>query len=83
MSGYNTQVNRKGTSFHVQTQDKGVGANYVESIIYKSGQVVSSKRTFYTSYLNSPELKQKIKNIIENQHKSLIEEINEGKFDHF
>ena len=81
MAGYNTTVTRSGVDFHVQTQDKGRPANYVESTIYKTGQVLSSRKTFYTSFLNSPDLQNKIKKIIEEQHNTILKEIAEGQFD--
>jgi hypothetical protein len=81
MAGFNTTVTRSGVDFHVQTQDKGRPANYVESTVYKSGQVLSSRKTFYTSFLDSPYLENKINTIIEEQHNTILEEIAEGKFD--
>ena len=81
MAGFNTTVTRSGVDFHVQTQDKGRPANYVESTVYKSGQVLSSRKTFYTSFLDSPDLENKINTIIEEQHNTILEEIAEGKFD--
>jgi len=81
MAGFNTTVTRGSVNFHIQTQDKGRGANYVESTVYKSGKVLSSRKTFYTSYLDSPDLQKKIKTIIEEQHGTVLKEIAEGKFD--
>ncbi len=82
MAGFNTKITRNGVVFHVQTQDKGRGANYVESTIYKSGRVLSSRKTFYTAYLNSPDLQERISRMVESQHNSILREISEGKFDH-
>jgi hypothetical protein len=82
MAGFNTTVTRSGVDFHVQTQDKGRTANYVESTVYKSGRVLSSRKTFYTAILNSPDLREKIAKIIEEQHNATLREIEEGKFDH-
>jgi hypothetical protein len=81
MAGFNTTVTRGGVDFHVQTQDKGRTANYVESTVYKTGQVLSSRKTFYTSLLDSPDLQRKIEKIIEEQHNTILREIAEGKFD--
>jgi len=81
MAGFNTTVTRGSVDFHVQTQDKGRTANYVESTVYKSGQVLSSRKTFYTSLLDNPDLQKKIKAIIEEQHRTILREIAEGKFD--
>jgi hypothetical protein len=81
MAGYNTTITRNGIDFHVQTQDKGRTANYVESTVYKSGRVLSSKKTFYTSLLDHPDLQGKIKQVIKEQHNTLLKEISDGKFD--
>ncbi len=82
MSGYNTEVKHKEKLFHVQTQDKGRGANYIESTIYRSGRVLTSKKYFYTSLLNYKNLGEKIQQLIKEQHNAVIKEIKEGKFDH-
>ena len=82
MAGLNTEIEHRGSSFHVQTQDKGLGAHYVETIIYKSGRVLSSRRSSYTSNLNSPDLNRNIQNLIQKQHYTVLAEIKKGKFDH-
>jgi len=82
MPGVNTEIEQKGVTFHVQTQDQGTSAHYVESVVYRSGKVISSRRTYYTSFLNSPSLQDKIDEIITEQHDSLLTEIAAGRFDH-
>jgi hypothetical protein len=81
MSGYNTRVEYRGAAYIVQTQDKGLAAQYVESLIYKSGKLLTSKKTFYTPSLSSPDIKALIERLMEAQHKKILEEIVEGKFD--
>ncbi len=83
MAGFNTQVKRLGATFHVQTQDAGMGARYVESLIYKSGKVVSSRKTDYTPHLASPQLGAWVQKIMENQHQAILKEIESGRFDHY
>ena len=81
MGGYNTRVEYRGSAYIVQTQDKGLAAQYVESLIYKSGRLLTSKKTFYTSLLTSPDVQALIERTMEAQHKRILEEIVEGKFD--
>ena len=81
MSGYNTRVEYKGSTYIVQTQDKGLAAQYVESLIYRAGKLLTSKKTFYTSSLSSPDVKSVIERMMESQHKRILEEIVEGKFE--
>jgi hypothetical protein len=82
MPGYNTEIEHKGETFHVQTQDQGAKAQYVESTVYKAGKVMASRRTYYTKFLNSPTLYDKINEIIDEQHEGILKDITEGIFDH-
>ena len=73
LDGYNTRFDYKGANFLVQTQDKGLGARYVESLIYKSGRLLTSKKTFYTSFLSSPNIKKMIIGMMERYEKSPLQ----------
>ncbi len=82
MAGLNTEVAYKHETYHIQTQDKGPGANYVETIIYKGGRVLSSRRAYYTSLLNSSDLAEKIEDFVKVEHETAITEVEQGKFAH-
>ncbi len=82
MSGFNTEIEHEGSAFHVQTQDQGVNTHYVESVIYRSGKVLSSRRTYYTSFLNSTTLGNKICEITQGQHGTIPKETTAVHFDH-
>jgi hypothetical protein len=82
MAGLNTDIKRNKVDYHIQTEDKGKGLNYVETVIFKSGKVLSSRKSFYATLLNNPDLKQKIQELIEKQHNECLQEISAGKFDH-
>lgn len=81
MGGYNTRVDYRGEAYIVQTQDKGLGAQYVESLIYRSGRLLSSKRTFYTAFVAAPDVKDRIERLMEEQHKTILGQIVEGRYD--
>jgi hypothetical protein len=83
MSGFNTEIKRLAASFHVQTQDLGPNARHVESLIYKSGKLLSSRKADYTPFLALPELSDKVHQLMEEQHASILKEISEGRFDHY
>lgn len=83
MDGCNTRVDYKGATFIVQTQDKGPSARYVESLIYKSGRLLTSRRTSYTAFINSPNLGKILRQILDEQHASIIEDIKQGKYERF
>ena len=82
MSGLNTEVEHANETYHVQTQDLGPGPNSVETTVYKSGRVLSSRRAYYTAFLKNSDLPDKIHAVIREEHESVIREIREGKFAH-
>lgn len=81
MSGYNTRVEYRGDAYILQTQDKGVGAQYIESLIYKAGRLLASKRAFYTAFLDSPDVRERVERMMEEQHKAILGQIVEGSYD--
>jgi hypothetical protein len=81
MSGYNTRVEYRGDAYIVQTQDKGLAAQYIESLIYKAGRLLSSKRTFYTAFMNLHDGRERIERMMEDQHKTILGQIVEGRYD--
>jgi hypothetical protein len=83
MTGFNTEIKRLGAVFHIQTQDVGPSARCIESLIYKSGKLLSSRKTYYTSFLASPNLQDKVHQIMDDQHGSILREIADGKLDHY
>ena len=82
MPGLNTEVEHENETYHVQTQDLGPGPNSVETTVYKAGRVLSSRRSYYTAFLNSGDLRERIQDIIREEHEAVIREIKEGKFAH-
>lgn len=83
MEGYNTTIEYKGHTLMVQTQDKGPAFNYVESLIYLAGRVISSKRAAYSAHLNEPNLQEIIQKLVDELHADVLDEIVEGKYDKF
>ncbi len=81
MGGFNTRVDFKGAAYIVQTQDKGPTAQYVESLIYKAGRLLASKRAFYTAFVGTPDVKDRIERMMEDQHKTILGQIVEGRYD--
>lgn len=81
MGGYDTRVDYQGQAYIVQTQDKGPGAQYIESLIYRSGRLLASKRAFYTAFLGLPDAADRIVRLMEEQHKAILGQIVEGRYD--
>jgi hypothetical protein len=80
ITGFNTDVNYKGVVFHVQTEDKGVENPIIESLIYKGGEILGSRRLPYSDMVENGYDEKIVVKLMEDQHKSMIEEIRQGKF---
>ena len=52
ITGYNTDVRHVETVVHVQTEDKGRGNPFIESVVYVAGRVVATKRSSYAELLH-------------------------------
>ena len=81
MGGYDTRVDYRGEVYIVQTQDKGPSAQYIESLIYRAGRLLTSKRAFYTAFLDLPDAADRIARMMEEQHKTILGQIVEGRYD--
>ncbi|HET7747061.1 MAG TPA: hypothetical protein VFM29_07145 [Vicinamibacteria bacterium] len=80
ITGFNTDVKYKGVVYHVQTEDKGVGNPLIETLIYKGGEILGSRRLPYAD-LVTPGDEPAITRLMEDQHKGMIMEVKRGKFD--
>ena len=79
ITGFNSEVAYNGMVFHVQTEDRGRKAARIDTIIYKSGgAVVYKKQIFYRDILDSDNLEQAIREIMEETHERTIGEIKRG-----
>ena len=47
ITGFNTDVEFEGKTYHVQTEDKGLARPVIMSLIYDRGTILASKRTAY------------------------------------
>ena len=51
ITGFNTDIKHNEKVYHVQTEDKGVGNPYIESLVYVGGEILASKKTSYAEQL--------------------------------
>lgn len=81
ITGYNTDVRYGDIVLHVQTEDKGHGNPFIESLIYYGGQVVVAKRASYADKLDSADTTEEVTVLMEQQHRAMMKAIQAGKFD--
>ena len=77
--GYNTNVPYKGTIYHVQTEDNGLKNPVIITLLYLKGTILASKKINYAHITSSPDYKEKIRELMKEQHKNMIKELIAGK----
>ena len=80
--GFNTDIQYRDETFHIQTEDKGKNNPTIETLVYHSGEILLSRRISYGHLSEKPNLEKKIKIMMKNQHDQVIRELKEGKFLH-
>jgi hypothetical protein len=81
ITGYNTDVRYREKVFHVQTEDKGLGNPFIESVVYYGGQVLAAKRASYADLLQEGKGSDAISGRMDHQHRMMIAAIRSGKLD--
>jgi hypothetical protein len=81
ITGFNTDIKHNDKVYHVQTEDKGAGNPYIESLVYVGGEILASKKTSYAEQLKSGVDEKWIGGLMEQQHRTMIAAIKRGRFD--
>jgi hypothetical protein len=79
LTGYNTDIDNAGTTYHVQTEDKGRSNPIVESLVYARGEILYSRRTSYQDLVDEKVENSAIATLMERQHHTIIEVIRRGR----
>lgn len=77
--GYNTNISYKGTVYHVQTEDSGLKNPHIITLLYNKGTILSRKKVSYANIASAPEYKEKVRELMKEQHKAMIKELIAGK----
>ncbi len=77
--GYNTNISYKGTVYHVQTEDSGIKNPHIITLLYHKGTILSSKKINYAHIAAAPDYREKVRELMKEQHKAMIKELIAGK----
>ncbi len=82
--GYNNDVDHRGKTFHIQTEDRGSNDSSIETQLFHGGAILDTKITNYSEHIEGLEGKErnkKIKAIMKASHRSLFKKLLAGKYD--
>ena len=81
ITGFNTDIEHNGTVYHVQTEDKGLNAPVILSLIYVGGAILASKRSAYDDLIAAGFNQQALTERLQRQHKLICAAISAGRIE--
>lgn len=82
ITGFNTDVEFDGTTYHVQTEDKGLARPLIMSLIYEGGTILASKRSPYDDLIVDESVDEAVlAERLNKQHRLICAAIKGGRID--
>lgn len=82
ITGFNTDVVFEGTTYHVQTEDKGLARPVIMSLIYDRGTILASKRTPYDDLISNGSVDEEVlAERLNKQHRVICAAVKGGRLD--
>ena len=81
LTGFNTDIDSEGVTYHVQTEDRGGNNPLIESLVYVRGEILAARRTEYRNLVEAGAERQAIQTLMERQHRAIVEAIRSGRID--
>jgi hypothetical protein len=79
--GFNTDFRYRGETYHVQTEDNGVGNPVVVTLLYHKGAILASRRTPYGDLAGKPGFERELLGLMKSQHKDVMRALLVGAYD--
>lgn len=80
ITGFNTDVEFEGKTYHVQTEDKGLARPVIVSLIYDRGTILASKRTPYDDLIADNEVDESVlSDRLNKQHRLICAAVKGGR----
>lgn len=81
VQGFNHNIRHKGKLYHVQTEDSGKDNPHIITHVFVGGNILASKKTSYADIVKAERLEQIVRELMEEQHKSVLRNLINGVYD--
>ena len=81
VTGFNINIPRRGRSYHVQTEDSGINNPHIMTHLFLGGNIIATTKSSYADILDAPDLAERVRALMDEQHKEMIRNLLDGKFD--
>lgn len=79
LSGLNADIEFSGNIFHVQTEDGGKMSPSVVTTLFSKGAILTQRKTSYAEKVDSSNLRTIVKDLMNEQHRKMIDDLKAGK----
>lgn len=80
--GCNTEVRHRDRSYHVQTEDSGIGRPHVITHLFASGgRIIVSRRSEYSAWVGTSRHSDLVRELILFQHREMCLRLRDGAYD--
>jgi len=79
ITGFNTDIEHDGVIYHVQTEDKGLDAPIILSLVYAGGTILASKRSPYEDLIAEGFSDEALAERLKRQHRLICAAIHSGR----
>jgi hypothetical protein len=79
--GFNENVMHNAVCYHIQTEDGGRKNPVITTLLFNEGIILCSKRTSYADIIKSDKLDLVVKEIMRDQHGTMLKNLKDGVFD--
>ncbi len=81
ITGFNTDIEYEGITYHVQTEDKGTATPLILTLVYDRGTILASKRSPYEDLLTGEFDEEILTERLKKQHKLMCGAIRAGRIE--
>lgn len=81
ITGFNTDIEYEGVTYHVQTEDKGIAAPLILTLVYERGTILASKRSPYDDLLVGEFDEKVLIERLKRQHKLMCGAVRAGRLE--
>jgi hypothetical protein len=79
ITGFNTDIQHDGVTYHVQTEDKGLDSPIILSLVYTGGTILASKRSPYEDLIAEGFSDEVLAERLKRQHRLICAAIHSGR----
>lgn len=81
ITGFNTDIDHEGVTYHIQTEDKGLATPLILSLVYDGGTILASKRSPYDDLLVNGFNEEILIERLQKQHKLICAAVRAGRIE--